>query len=99
MIKTDRLYRPEFFATEERIIQWFDESVERNTFMYISTEDKKVIGYSPITVPPGCIISAVHKLRDERLLNVSFENSYCAHGPFYAIILEPNVDKWPEGGI
>lgn len=85
MKTTEKLYRPEFFATEERIIQWFEESIQNDTFIYISTDKLKVIGYHS-EIPVNKIVNAVHILRDKGF-DVEFKQSYCAHGPFNSIIL------------
>lgn len=82
---THRLYQPEFFPTEARIIQWFKESVENNTFIYISTEHKRVVGYHS-EIPLIFIQKAVLTLRNEGY-DVKYEYSYCAHGPFNSIVL------------
>lgn len=87
---TDKLYVPAYLLTKEdmtdEVIQWFKKAVKYNTFIYTSTEQKKIVGYGE-SVPFELLQEIAPLLSKEMGLNINAELCYCGHGPFIALTI------------
>lgn len=90
MKTTDKLYVPPYLFTKEdltlEVTNWFNKAVKYDTFMYVSTENKKIIGYG-YSIPFELLIKVSESLSKDLNLNITAEQCYCGHGPFNGIVI------------
>lgn len=89
---TYSFYKPPFLFTidqhKKEIINYFNISVESNTFLIGSSDDKKIIGYS-VGNTYQLLEEVAGDLSRELSLNITACSAYCG-GPIYGLMIKDN---------